>query len=423
MTIQANFPAIKPTLLLDFANVKALDPRITFTRASTATYFDANGILKIASSGSPRFDYNPNTNESLGLLLEESRTNLAIYSEQFDNAAWTKTRSSLTANAIVSPDGTIDAGKLIEDTTASASHFCNQGMSLTANQSYTLSVFAKAAERTQIVLQTGSVANWAAERQCGFNLSTGTLFSTGLGTSFATITPVGNGWYRCSITATFGASNANGNLNILMANNGNFVYTGDGVSGVYIWGAQLENSAFLTSYIPTVASQVTRAADVATMTGANFTSWYRADEGSLLAEFTYGYKLGGVRVAGYSDGTTNNFFEVVAATGTGGTVGVGVYWSGNVSGTQTINANSAGTTTPTLLTKRRFAGAYKVNDFANATDGGAIGSDTSSAVPVVNTFTIGTGASGTGQTLCGHIGKLAYYPVNFTDAQLQAITF
>jgi hypothetical protein len=422
MSIQSNFPAVKPTLLLDFANTKELDPRVTFTRASTATYFDANGLLKSEVSGAPRFDHNPVTGECLGLLVEEARTNIATYSEDFSNAAWTKTRSSVTANGLVSPDGTTTADKLIEDTTATNSHFANQTYSLTANQTYTLSVFAKAGENTQIVLQTGNVANWVAERQCGFNLSTGAMFSTGLGTTFGTITPVGNGWYRCSITATFGATSTNGALNILLAKGNQYVYTGDGVSGAFIWGAQVEAGAFLSSYIPTVASQVTRAIDVASMTGTNFTSWYRADEGALFAEFTYGYKLGGVRVAGFNDGTTNNMYEVVAASGSAGSVGSGVYWSGNVDGTQTINANNAGTTTPAVLVKRRFAGAYKVNDFANSTDGGAIGSDTSTAVPVVNTFTIGTGSTGTPQILCGHIGKIAYYPVNMTDAQLKALS-
>ena len=88
MTIKALYPTVRPTLNLDFAKTKVLDPRITYTRASTATFVGSNGLIQTAASGAARFDHNPTTGESLGLLVEEARTNRVTYSEQFDNAGW-----------------------------------------------------------------------------------------------------------------------------------------------------------------------------------------------------------------------------------------------------------------------------------------------------------------------------------------------
>ena len=152
MTIKALYPTVRPTLNLDFAKTKALDPRITFTRASTATFVGSNGLIQTAASGAPRFDHNPATGESLGLLVEGARTNLLLRSEEFDNAYWGKTRSSVTANATTSPAGTLTADKLIEDTTASNSHQLVVSP-VTASGIYTCSVYAKAAERTQAAIR------------------------------------------------------------------------------------------------------------------------------------------------------------------------------------------------------------------------------------------------------------------------------
>ena len=123
MTIKTLYPNVRPTLDLAFAATKALDPRITFTRASTGTYVGSNGTLRTAGINEARFDHSPLTLESLGLLVEEARTNLLLRSEEFDNASWTKTRSSVTANAITAPDRTLTGDKLIDSTDASASHF------------------------------------------------------------------------------------------------------------------------------------------------------------------------------------------------------------------------------------------------------------------------------------------------------------
>ena len=112
------YPSIRPTLDLNFAATKVLDDRITFTRDSLGTYTDDMGIVKYASNNTPRFDHDPTTGESLGLLIEESRTNQFPYSSEFDNGAWNTSNSNATANQITAPDGTTSADKITADATA-----------------------------------------------------------------------------------------------------------------------------------------------------------------------------------------------------------------------------------------------------------------------------------------------------------------
>jgi hypothetical protein len=182
MTIKTLYPNVRPTLDLAFAATKALDPRITFTRASTGTYVGSNGTLRTAGINEARFDHSPLTLESLGLLLEEARTNtISFY-----------VKSAGLGN---------DSFRLVIDGAQSSSNF-------TATSEWQRFTF------------TATSANTGA-RTCGIVRNT----------------------------------------------------SGDNVD-VLIWGAQLEAGAFPTSYIPTVAATVTRAADVASITGSNFSSWY-----------------------------------------------------------------------------------------------------------------------------------------------------
>jgi hypothetical protein len=264
MTIKALYPNVRPTLNLDFAKTKALDPRVTFTRASTGTFVGSNGLIQTAASGAARFDHNPATGESLGLLVEEARTNRALYSEQFDNAAWSKLNTTIGANAVASPDGTLTADTFVESTDGSnQQHYINQSYSVTSGTSYTYTVFAKYVSRQWLVL-TGNRNNW----QAYFDIQNGVVGNKGSLVSSSSITALANGWYRCSVTVVADstisvafqiyAATANGTTRTP-------VYIGTGANAFYIWGFQLETGSFLTSYIPTVASTVTRAADVATL--------------------------------------------------------------------------------------------------------------------------------------------------------------
>ena len=407
------YPAIRPSLDLDFANGQTVDPRITFTRASTATRTNARGLIEAVASGVPRIDFDPVTGACKGLLIEEQRANLLTYSEAFDNAAWVKVRATATANATTAPDGTLTAEKLVEDTTASNTHFVEQTASTVSGTSYMLSFYVKAAERTRFNLSiyTNSAVSTSYDL--------GTLLASNVD---GAIMAVGNGWYRCTRTFVSGFTGVCYFDFYLQNAAGNLAYTGDGTSGLFIWGAQLEAGAFPTSYIPTAASQVTRVADVAKMEGANFSSWYRADEGSFVAGFdapiiptdTSTFN----KIYSVNNGTTTNSIELFINGGwTPDRVGVAVT-SSSVSVFDTTGTANGYIASPIAYAVN--AVAYKADSFATSWNGVAAVTDSSGAVPTVNQINLGGYLSG-GQ-LNGHIRSLSYYPKRLTNAELVALS-
>ena len=268
-----NLPTILPTLNLDFANIPDLDSRLTYTRASTATYYDAFGVLQTAAVDTPRLDYDPSTGESLGILLEEQRTNLLTYSEQFDNAAWGKTNVSVTPNAIAAPDGTTSAD-LVYELTGSGGKAITINLTASSSTDYTSSVYAKAGTRSVLGLRADGAGVESSGSISYFDLSSGTV-QISAGHTSATIEDAGGGWYRCSITESSSVAGGDYQLRIHICQSvGTQIYTGDGTSGIYLWGAQLEAGSFATSYIKTEASQVTWSADDLSITGTNFSDFY-----------------------------------------------------------------------------------------------------------------------------------------------------
>jgi hypothetical protein len=225
----------------------------TFTgRASTATYYNSAGVIQTAGSGVARDNaYFPDENgvfRSAGLLLEAAGTNRHTYSEQFDNAAWGKYGVTITANATTAPDGTTTADKLAS-TSGAALLLLQQGdYTVTNGASYTRTVFAKAAEISTLIIQISYTSVGTVFVQV--NLLDGTATNGGV------VTALANGWYRISYSY-IQAGTLSDFYFVLPAN----TVAGN---GVYIWGAQLEASPYPTSYIPTVASTVTRAADTST---------------------------------------------------------------------------------------------------------------------------------------------------------------
>jgi hypothetical protein len=254
------------------------DSQLTFTRASTATRVGPDGAIAVVGSNVPRIDY---TGGGCGkLLLEPQRTNLALYSEQFDNAGWTKLNATISANAATSPDGTQNADKLVESAT-SAIHYCETSVSVISGQSYSYSVYAKQGER-HITLQGSAPTNSA---YATFNLSTGVVGASAVGS--ASIIDAGNGWYRCTLTFTSAATSV-ANMAVLLADSPtagrSSSYSGNGTSGVFLWGAQLEAGAYATSYIPTWgAAAVTRLADACSKTGIS--SLIGQTQGTLFLDF------------------------------------------------------------------------------------------------------------------------------------------
>ena len=216
------------------------------TPATNVTYYVWGAQTEEGSTATPYQGWNPGTNIALG-------------SQQFDNNTyWGKTNSSISADVVVAPDGSLTGDKAIENAALgehSVSYYATQG----ANITETFSVYAKAGERYQIVLSFSNFVN--ADSRVYFNLNTGTIFTTtytklDYSNVSGTITGVGNGWYRCSITATKAAYNTSNYVNILLYSNSaaNTYYTGDGASGLYLWGAQLELGSVATAYRATTTS-------------------------------------------------------------------------------------------------------------------------------------------------------------------------
>lgn len=393
-----------------------------YTPTTTQPITNYVPVLRTAAANVARFDHNPVTGESLGLLIEEQRTNLVLRSQEFDNANWAKSGVTVTANAVVAPDGTLSADKVVS-TTSTSEQTVAQSPSYTAGVSYAITVYAKAGELNLVQLRFNNGA-FANGEYATFNLSTGVITqSSGSGHS---ISSVGNGWYRCCVvgTATATAAPIHGYVFQLTANptgGRNPKYTGDGYSGIYIWGAQLEAGAFPTSYIKTEASQVTRAADAASMTGANFSSWFNPAEGTVYSEFALKPGQGvypspwsiadstafgancTTRIQPYQNGTKTSLgFDVTVA---------------NVSQVNIV------ATVSNLSSFTKHAGAYKFNDFAASSEGFVAGTDTSGVLATnYAQLAIGRDVTGNVGKIGSHIRKITYYPQRLSNTQLQALT-
>jgi hypothetical protein len=187
--------------------------------------------------------------------------NLIQYTEQLDNAYWIISDVlPVTANATIAPDGTLTADKVTENTATSITHFIRStGILISSSTQYTWSIYAKAGERTFIDVALGTSSFWVnSSRSATFNLTTGAIVAVSASPLVASITPAGNGWYRCSITATSAATSgmsSNGSVRLCNASASN-TYNGDGVSGVFLWGGQLEQNSTLTIYQGIAAANI-----------------------------------------------------------------------------------------------------------------------------------------------------------------------
>jgi hypothetical protein len=226
-----------------------------FSRASTATYYDANGIRQTADIDVVRVNYNPATLEPEGILIEDASTNQLTYSNDFSNAIWIKSRSAIDSNVTTAPDGTLTASRLRNNGIIDANGYINVNRTWDGG-TYTFSVFAKMDVIPTIQLDfVNSVAGgggFLPDGRTFFNLQTGTYITASTGSGFEVLT---NGWYRVWITATPTAGTG-GAVRIQLPGDATA-----GIDGYFIWEAQLE-SGQLSSQIPTTAVAVTRAADM-----------------------------------------------------------------------------------------------------------------------------------------------------------------
>jgi hypothetical protein len=253
-------------------------------------------------SGLPRLDYLGSTCGKL--LLEPQRTNLATWSEQANQ--YSKIGATIGSNVVVSPDGYTNADSLIEDSSTGGHAFFNFGLTTFSVQAYTASIFAKKGGRDWFVF---SIYDGTQGFSVSFNLNTGVVGSVPSGVT-ASMVSMGNGWYRCIVTAT--AAVGTGGLAIYAASADNTTsYAGtNGLAAGYFYGWQLEAAAYATSYIPTLGTSVTRVADAASKTGIS--SLIGQTEGTIFAEinFDLGVTAFGDSRIQLTDGTTSNWIFI-----------------------------------------------------------------------------------------------------------------
>lgn len=404
-------------LFLNFL-ANSLDSRVTFTRASTAYRVNASGILESVANDVPRFDYNPTTLLQRGLLIEEGRTNLALRSQEFDNGSWAQNGLiGVSPDVAVAPNNTTTADKLVENT-SNVNHFAIQAYTKAASAlSYTFSCWVKSAERNFARLSiTDNGGNSGVF--VNFNLSTGATltqgtFGGGWTVQSSRIEQHPNGWWRCIIRGT---SQALTDLNtaIRLSNDGSGgVYLGDGVSGIFVWGAQLEQAEFETSYIPTTSGSAARSEDTALITGGNFSGFFNATAGTILVVGTSApLFVANQDALLIDDNTTNEAYFSRRVSGPGPLFQVN---DGGV-----IQA-SIGAGSWSNLTRGGMASAYAVNDFATSFNGGAVQTDAAGTLPTVTQMQIGRQGAGANYWN-GWIERIEYWNTRLSNGQLQALT-
>ena len=370
------------------------------TTAALTNYIPA---LQTAPNNVARLDYNPITGTPNGLLIEEARTNLATYSSAIGGTNWSTARTTVALNQNIAPDGSLTVTIVTEDTNTN-SHGVYQAYSPTTATNYSLTFYMKAKTRT-----FGFISFYGGINDCTiFNLSNGTITFNGsnITSSSASITPVGNGWYRC--TTTLLTTSASGfNFQVGPTNSGSAIsYTGDGLSGIYIWGAQLEAGAFPTSYIPTVASQVTRALDNAQITGANLNGFYNIAQGSWFASYTAKATSIFPRIVGMNSGKTPLYY-------TASSLVAGLYDGGAA----IVTANGA-----TSNSIAKMSSSWVGTTGALCLNGGSVATGNQpNGYSTITFVSIGSDQAGS-QFLNSTIQKISYYPIALSNAELQEMT-
>lgn len=295
----------EPSLDMHFVDASAVPPFMNFERNSIGSYYDRDGLLKYAIPGEPRVTFDPTTKNPLGLLMEEERTNLVTFSEDFNR--WNDFNITPFSSDIASPSGSLNVQKLVSDLGVQyATRRIGLG-SLADNTIVTYSAYGKAGEFDGLRL---------AIRRKDSNISSATLSLTtgGIGQNSGIIShsvkKLPNGWYRFSITVNVITGASNPEAYIYATQTADVGIAGDGVSGLYAWGAQVEVSEYTTSYIPTNGAAVKRNFDKALFQGAAFTDWYNQQVGTIFVEMEEVIDPGDLFIATFRDSTNQQRIDI-----------------------------------------------------------------------------------------------------------------
>ena len=363
-------------------------------------------VIEVQQTDIPRLDY---TNGTASILLEGQSTNLITYSQDFSNSYWTKSGASVTSG-FVSPDGTNNAYKLVEDS-ANSRHFINSAEFLTPGTVYSSSVFVKPNGRNKIAFrENAQTGNYAA-----FNLSNGTLIGTN-GVS-ASIESMSNGWYRINYQITSGASIVLGFelLSDSYTSGDPFSnpYQGNGTSGIYIYGAQVEQQSYATSYIPTSGSTVTRVVEV--LNNAGNSDLINSTEGVLYAEIAALANDGTNRAICISkDGTLDNII-VIQYNSVSQNIRF-LYRQGAVSVADLSFALND------ITQFHKVAGYWKQNEFKLFMDGAKVGEQLSGNVSANDVFKTLNFNRPDGQNFYGKCKSVAVFKEALSDTELACLT-
>ena len=378
-----------------------------FTRSGSATRINAQGLIETVASGVSRLNYPMIDGVVKGCphhILEPQRTQLVQYSEDFSQGYWTRNGSSVTSG-FLSPDGTLNASKLSEDNT-NAIHRIYQTATVSASPNATISIYVKYNQRKFVLIRVAdsSVGRW-------YDIENGVLGSTYTGTpNDSSIESVGNGWYRISISHT--VSNQ-ARLELWVSDTeSTSAYQGDTNKGVYIFGAQLEQGSYPTSYIPNygTAAGVTRSAETAI--GSGDASTFNDSEGVLMIEANALEENAQTKRITLSDGTSSNRLSIYL-TDAIGVVGVS-------SGGLVLN-NGFGNYDTTIFNK--IALKYKQNDFALYINGYEILTSINGNSPIgLNQLRFNDGYSGSGAAFYGNTKQIQYFDTALTDNELETLT-
>jgi hypothetical protein len=419
-----------PSIDLRFADNKSLTDAVTgaslvtFTRASSGTFVDSAGVLQTAATDVPRFDHNPTTGESLGLLVEEERTNSFAWSNSATQGeTWNNVGTQLNlASGQSDPAGgtagirATDANSVSAGTTLQRTSLAN----LTASTTISYSVWLKPIDCPNDVIRLNVFANTttdainAAFSVSGTAITAVTTSADGTGAvSGASFEVFPNGWYRCQLTgvpSTVTMADVRARVNL-----GSYQRAA-GTDRFDWYGAQFESDAFATSYIPTSGIAATRNADLASITGSAFSSWYRQDEGTVFADCKV-----------ILDNGSNQFIYSISDGAIGDEIRL-FKGSGNSSITNGIEDSVGGTTSNIFgNTNSPFGQSFKTahafaNNYASRAVGGLASEvDNSVTVPAVNQIRIGARMNGTFYSNF-YLSRLTYWPQRLANSTLQQIT-
>lgn len=433
MAISQNFPDESPSLVLNFAQAKKLDPRISFQRSTTGTYLDDNGLLVTAQGNIPRFDhsYNGSNFESVGLLIEESVTNFVTYSEDTSLLNY-QDNVTVTTNTIVAPDGTTTADTVTSTINGGSNTCLVQKAFAVPNDSarYIFSCFIKPGTSPLTTLNLQFYGGTYVQSVLTITWSTLSFGYTG--GEMGTVTPYPNGWYRISLSL---ANNNSGNTacapRIYVRDQGS-----SNVSGhfMYVWGWQVEKAAnfssslYPTSYIPTTTASVTRTTDWTTIQSSALNTFLNQKEGTFLSKA----RFNGSPLLGFQNRSTLSMESP--------TMYIWQLWWDQTSGGANIqykyspgtfevtipnvgdpNVRSISVYSTTNSKAYKLISTYKANDYAFCQDGGPVSTDSSAVVNEdFNIFVIGDLVQF--HQLNGTIEQILYYPKRLSNAQLQQLT-